>query len=384
MISSATNHANADAVQMHHHRSTMSSEQALPIPSQWPEPVARASQTRRGRTPAVTSLLSLPVLAGFALFSSPARAVPAASMQLFRLDHRGMQPVPALAHALASSAQLSAPGRISASTQTDAGLSADQPLRSDPAAGSDRSSASPSFVRGTGAGSASAPLNIAIAASPAATGRSGAAAGLRGASGPLLLAQSGTGTNNTQVLEVEPDGTVKTNPSGDAVSSEFGSNQLTLDFNEALPTDMQGPIRLRIINSDGTLGSLQQEISNYSVQLNGKQVILRPSSSIPAGQNFVLEFPSTCGSGTCVYPGQPLGEPLYVGFNSPEAIAPFSATASGAAATGAAATGAAAVGASFPVWAIVLGVVVVGVGVAAASGAFSSGGGGGGTSPSSQ
>lgn len=55
-----------------------------------------ADPERSLRLPGVKALLSLPVLVAFGLFSSPARAMPAASMQLFRVDRQGARALPAV------------------------------------------------------------------------------------------------------------------------------------------------------------------------------------------------------------------------------------------------------------------------------------------------
>ena len=137
---------------------------------------------------------------------------------------------------------------------------------------------------------------------------------------------------------------------------------LTISWYLALCIDIF-PIIVRFLNSDNTLGTVQQEITSYTISPDGLRITLKPSANLPAGQNFIFEFPGTCSQGPCIYPGQPATQPLYIGFNSSQLIGPVLAG-------------------SFPVLAVVLGVVVVGLGVAAASGAFSNGGGG--NNPSSQ
>lgn len=65
--------------------------------------VSGAEQSRR--LPSATTLLSLPVLVAFGLFTLPARAVPAASMQLFRMDGQGVRAVPAISAAIEAAAR---------------------------------------------------------------------------------------------------------------------------------------------------------------------------------------------------------------------------------------------------------------------------------------
>lgn len=80
---------------------------------------ARGSASDRGLClPSGKALLSLPVLVAFGLFSSPARAMPAASMQLFRVDGHGARALPAVA-AMLEAAQAARPdGRDVATTAT--------------------------------------------------------------------------------------------------------------------------------------------------------------------------------------------------------------------------------------------------------------------------
>lgn len=301
--------------------------------------VSAAPHRAHVRRPAnVTSLLSLPVLAAFALFTSPARAMPAASMQLFRLDNRGVRAVPAISDALAAHAL--AANSASTSKQAKA-LSQVQPAE---------------------AARASIGGNPAIWAATTSIGAASAQANQG-----LEIAQADTSLSDPKVLDVTSDNTVVVNPQGDPLTASVDPNSLSIRFNSPIPTDIQGEITVRVINSDNTLGEVQQLISNYTVSPDGLSITLKPGSNIPAGTKFAFQFPTTCAQGPCVYPGQSLGQPLYVGFSSSQVIGPAIAAAAAAA---------------FPVWAVVLGVVVVGVGVAAASGAFSSGDGG--TNPSSQ
>lgn len=259
-------------------------------------------------------LISLPMLVAFGLFSSPARAVPVASMQLFRLDGHGMKPVPAL------SAGLSAPAL------TPTAMAAASLANSD----SSTSRANRSQAFGDGA---------------------------------TLLAVASGDLSDPTVLEVKTDGTVQINADANELRATLDPSSLTISFNLAIPTDIQGPIIVRYLNADNTLGEVQQEITSYTISDNGLKITLKPSTNLPAGQNFVFEFPGTCSQGACVYPGQPTSQPLYVGFNSSQAIGPV-------------------VTGGLPGWAIGLLVIGVGVGVAAAAGAFNSDSGG--SNPSSQ
>lgn len=259
-------------------------------------------------------LLSLPVLVAFGLFSSPARAMPAASMQLFRLDGHGMKPLPALSTGLSSPAQT--PTAMAAATLSRS----------------------------------NSPTSMGNGSSPSRTTST-------------LIAVADGSLSDPRVLEVKTDGTVQINSQADKLTAALDRSTLTIRFNLPIPTDIQGPIIVRFLNSDNTLGTVQQEITSYTISPDGLRVTLKPSANLPAGQNFIFEFPGTCSQGPCIYPGQPATQPLYIGFNSSQLIGPVLAG-------------------SFPVLAVVLGVVVVGLGVAAASGAFSNGGGG--NNPSSQ
>lgn len=313
----------------------------------------------------LTTLLSLPVLAAFALFASPARALPAASLQLFRLDGQGMKPMPAVSALLNATTQSLQPAAATSAVAPHAFTAPQsQGQISIPAEAAERqrSSGSPSVLAvSTLSTTTRAGISQDAAATPSGNNEGGSL---------QLMAQADGSLSDPKVLEVDQALKVEVNPQGEQLTASLDPNSLTLRFNTPIPTDLQGPITVRFINSDDTLGETQQLISDYTISPDGLEVTLRPGSNLPAGTNFAFEFPGTCAQGPCVYPGQPVGQPLYVGFNSPQAIGP--AVVAGAAA------------ATFPVWAVILGVVVVGVGVAAASGAFSSSGGGGGTNPSSQ
>ncbi|QPN64616.1 hypothetical protein [Synechococcus sp. CBW1004] len=312
----------------------------------------------------LTALLSLPVLAAFALFASPARALPAASLQLFRLDGQGMKPMPAVSALLNATTQSQRP----AAATSDVAPQALTPSQSQgqifvPAEAADRqrSASNPSVLAvSTLSTTTRTGVSQDTALSPSRADEGGSL---------QLIAQADGSLSDPKVLEVDQALKVEVNPQGGQLTASLDQNSLTLRFNKAIPTDLKGPITVRFINSDDTLGETQQQISKYTVSQDGLEVTLRPGTDLPAGTNFAFQFPSTCDQGPCVYPSQPVGQPLYVGFNSPQVIGP--AVLAGAAAS------------TIPTWAVILGVVVVGFGVAAASGAFSSGGGGG-TNPSSQ
>ncbi len=312
----------------------------------------------------LTALLSLPVLAAFALFASPARALPAASLQLFRLDGQGMKPMPAVSALLNATTQSQRP----AAATSDVAPQALTPSQSQgqifvPAEAADRqrSASNPSVLAvSTLSTTTRTGVSQDTALSPSRADEGGSL---------QLIAQADGSLSDPKVLEVDQALKVEVNPQGGRLTASLDQNSLTLRFNKKIPTDLKGPITVRFINSDDTLGETQQLISKYTVSQDGLEVTLRPGTDLPADTNFAFQFPSTCDQGPCVYPSQPVGQPLYVGFNSPQVIGPLLAGAAAA---------------TIPVWAVILGVVVVGFGVAAASGAFSSGDGGGGTNPSSQ
>ena len=90
--------------------------------------VDSASPRRPTRLPGVNAVLSVPVLVAFGLFTLPARAVPAASMQLFRMDGHGVRAVPAISAAIAAAERpVSSPA---ATTATPLGRAA-RPRRTD-------------------------------------------------------------------------------------------------------------------------------------------------------------------------------------------------------------------------------------------------------------
>lgn len=235
----------------------------------------------------IQSLLSLPLLVAFGLFSSPARAMPAASMQLFRLDRHGVKPLPAVSALLE-------------------GVPAGGTAQSAPAA--------------------------ARAASPTPDSK--------------LVAQ----------LD----------------ASAAGLAELRQSFVSRLPSNLSGNIRLMSIAEDGTLGGVVEEIPfnspNISFSADRTQLIVRPTTPIAPGQSVMLQLPSRSPSGVrFFYPNHLTSTPCIFKATAvssvPAAVAPAAAAS------------------TFPTWAVILGVVVVGVGVAAATGAFN---GDAGTNTSSQ
>ena len=312
------------------------------------------------------SLLSLPVLVAFGLFSSPARALPAASMQLFRVDGNGVKPLPAVS-AILDSAQAGSAARPSAQTSVAAAVSAVAAPTAQP------DSVSPESI------DTATPPSFVTAAQP----RELPASPVTGVNGQLLAQENST----SAALPV-----------------------LSQQFAGPLPRNLSGNIRLVNVAEDGTLGSIVEEIpfssSNVSFSPDRTQLFVRPSTPIAPGQSVMMQLPSRSLEGiSFVYPNHLVSTPCIFKASAVSALpaagaagaapaaaagaAAAPATAAPAAAAGAAGAAAAvpvaaAAAAAFPIWAIVAGVIVVGVGVAAASGAFSSGGGGGGTNPSSQ
>jgi hypothetical protein len=294
------------------------------------------------------SLLSLPVLVAFGLFSSPARALPAASMQLFRVDGNGVKPLPAVS-AILDSAQAGSATRPSAQTSLAAAVSAVAAPTAQPG------SVSPESI------DTATPASFITAAQP----RELPASPVTGVNGQLLAQEN---------------------------STSAAPPVLSQQFAGPLPRNLSGNIRLVNVAEDGTLGSIVEEIpfssSNVSFSPDRTQLFVRPSTPIAPGQSVMMQLPSRSLEGiSFVYPNHLVSTPCIFKASAVSALPAAGAApaaAAPAAAAGAAATAPVAAAAAFPIWAVVAGVIVVGVGVAAASGAFSSGGGGGGTNPSSQ
>lgn len=253
-------------------------------------------------------------------------------MQLFRVDGNGVKPLPAVS-ALLQSAQATSPAGTSAAT-----AAAQPPVQEQ--------------VNGW-----TAPESPKAKAPAAANTSAG-----------TLLAQADGSMASLQVL--------------------------SQSFTGPLPPNLSGNIRLVSVAEDGTLGNIVEEIPfdspNVSFSPDRSQLIVRPSSPIAPGQSVMMQLPSRSLSGIrFVYPNHLVTTPCIFKATAvsglPAAGAPLAgAPTAGTAAAATAAPAAAAAASTIPIWAIVAGIVVVGVGVAAASGAFSNGGGGGGTSPSSQ
>jgi hypothetical protein len=169
-----------------------------------------------------------------------------------------------------------------------------------------------------------------------------------------------------------------TETSAGASSTPAALTSLSQTFTGPLPSNLEGRVRLVEVAQDGTLGAVIEEISFNSsrVQISSDRRVLTvfPVNAIQPGQSVMLQLPSKSPYGVpYAYPNHLASTPCIfkVPGLAPEAGAPVTTTT--------AATG----GAGLTPWAILLGAVVIGVGVAAATGAFS-GGGDGGTNNSSQ
>lgn len=253
-------------------------------------------------------------------------------MQLFRVDGNGVKPLPAVS-AILEGVQSGSAARPS--TQTALATPVSTAARDAGAAVTADTMATPS-------------------ASPEAAPRSRAAATAAPLADGQLLAQAGETSATLSVLSQQ--------------------------FTGPLPPNLSGNIRLVSIAEDGTLGNIVEEIPfsspNVSFSPDRTQLFVRPSAPIAPGQSVMMQLPSrSVGGVRFVYPNHLVSTPCV--FKAPAVSSVPGAVAPVAAAPAAAA-------ASFPVWAIVAGVIVVGVGVAAAAGAFTNGGGGGGTNTSSQ
>jgi len=299
---------------------------------------------RRLPQPSVRALLSLPVLVAFGLFSSPARAMPAASMQLFRMDGNGVRAVPAISAAIEAVSR--PPAQMAAATQAT--------LPNAPIAAADGPIAPELTEVPSSAETAETP-----AAAPAAR--------------PVVpMAQ--TGEQGVLLAQAES-------------AAGGGLNTLSQTFQGAFPANVIGNIRIVNLLPDGTLGSVVEEIPFNSSRVTLKplnsqlvELSVQPTTPLQPGQSVMMQLPSTSPTGVPYsFPGHLATTPCtFTGVASTTAAA-GGAVAGGAAAAGAAVAGAAT--ATFPVLAVVLGVVVIGGIVAAATGAFN---GNGGSNPSSQ
>ncbi len=240
-------------------------------------------------------MAGLPVLLALGLGALPARALPAASVQLFRINGHGVKPMPAISDAL-DRAQLQ---------------------------------------------------NKTLAQAPQA------------AKAPVVLV-------------------AQSDPASLASLSSYSQS-----FVGALPSNLAGSLRLVYIDPNtGTIGQVLEEIDingpNVTISPDRLQITvsLQPTSSIQPGQTVMMQLPSTT----------PAGEPIIYPNHLASTPCQFTVTAVSAlpvAPVGVVAAPVAAAAGISPL--LILGaVVLVGVGVAAAVGAFSSDGGGGGTNPSSQ
>jgi len=302
-----------------------------------PSPLPVHAAERVARLPSRRALLSLQVLVAFGLFSSPARAMPAASMQLFRMDGKGVHAVPAVSAAI--EALNRPPVQMAAATQSTV---------------------------------PSAPM--AAATEPVAEG-----------AGPVSPAAQAPGTKPD--VAAEPQGVL-------VAQSEAGTGglqTLSQTFQGAFPTNVIGNIRIVTLLEDGTLGKVVEEIPFNSSRVVLKpldsqfvELSVQPTAPLQPGQSVMMQLPSTSPTGVPYsFPGHLASTPCtFTGAAASTATAAGIGAAAGSAAAGvgtAAAAGAAA--ASFPVLAVVIGVALVGGIVAAVSGAFS---GNGGTTASSQ
>ncbi len=284
---------------------------------------------RQRRLPTMRALVSLPVLVAFGLFTSPARAFPAASMQLFRVDGNGVKPLPAVG-ALLEGVTAGSAARPSAKSSVDAAAAPAAPQNASPD-----------------------PTAVSI---PSAT-TSPAEAGLWTTSVSLAPA---TGMAQPQGLEL-------------AQSSGVPSSLTLLrqSFIGPLPRNLSGNIRLVAISEDGTLGQIVEEIPFSSPRVrfspDRTELSVRPTAPIPPGQSVMLQLPSRSPSGVrFAYPNHLASTPCI--FKAP-AVSSLPTTPPPPP------------GGSTPVWLVVAGALVFAVGITAA---FTAGGGGGGTNPSSQ
>ena len=251
-------------------------------------------------------LIGLPVLMALGLGTLPARALPAASVQLFRINGNGVKTMPAISDAL-ERAQL----------QKTA-------LAQVPQAGKPVPQAGKPVVQ--------------------------------------LVAQS--------------------DPASLGSLSNYSQS-----FVGPLPANLSGNLRIVYIDpSTGTIGQVLEEIDvngpNVTISPDRLKITIRlqPTSTIQPGQTVMLQLPSATPAGDPIlYPNHLASTPCQFTVTAVSAL-PVAPIPVPAAPLAAAAAPVAAAGIS-PL--LILGaVILVGVGVAAATGAF--GGGGGGTNPSSQ
>jgi hypothetical protein len=277
------------------------------------------------------ALVSLPVLVAFGLFTSPVRAFPAASMQLFRVDGNGVKPLPAVG-ALLEGVTAGSAARPSAKTSVNAAAAPAAPQNAAPG-----------------------PTAVSVPSASATT--SPADPGLWTTSVSLA---PGTGMAQSQGSEL--------------AQSNGVPSSLTLlrqSFIGPLPRNLSGNIRLVTISEDGTLGQIVEEIPFSSPRVSFSpdrtELSVRPTAPIPPGQSVMMLLPSRSASGVrFVYPNHLASTPCI--FKAPAVSSQPTPPPPPA-------------GGSTPFWLVVAGALVVGVGITAA---FTAGGGGGGTNPSSQ
>lgn len=237
-----------------------------------------SSAASAGSTPlcfGVRSLIGLPVLVAVALQGLPVRALPNASVQLFRIDDGGVKAMPAFS----------------------AALEAARPARG-----------------------------------PAAT----------------VLAQVGAA------------------PAGNVTVLKESSNELTIRFADALPSNLSAPMSLRRVNADGTVGDelelIPLESPAVRISPDRRVLTITPTYSIRQGESVIVLLPT----------GQDYVLPARLTpciFQQPIAALPLSQPVS-------------VVAKPFPWWIIPV-AAGVGVGICAVAGCFSDNGGGG-NNPSSQ
>ena len=289
---------------------------------------AASSADRQRRLPSMRALVSLPVLVAFGLFTSPARAFPGASMQLFRVDGNGVKPLPAVG-ALLEGVTAGSAAKPSARTSVDA-------------------AAAPAAPQNAGPGPTA--VSVPSAATPLAE------AGLWTTSVSLA---PGTGMAQPQGLELAQ---------GSGAPSTL--TVLRQSFIGPLPRNLSGNIRLVTISEEGTLGEVVEEIAFSSPRVgfspDRTELSVRPTAPIPPGQSVMLQLPSRSPSGVpFVYPNHLASTPCI--FKAPAVSSLPTPPPPG--------------GSPTPFWVVVAGALVVGVALTAA---FTAGSGGGGTNPSSQ
>ena len=243
------------------------------------------------------SLVGLPVLLAFGLGTMPARALPAASVQLFRINGNGVKPMPGITDALDR-----------AQDQRNAVAQAPQALQA-----------------------ANSPL--------------------------MLVAQSDA-----------------------AAVSALSSYSQT--FTGPLPLNLAGKLRIVAIDPNtGTIGRVLEEINvnspNITISPDRLQITIRPQvgTVIRPGDTVMVQFPSVTPTGNpIVYPNHLASTPCQFTATAVSAVLPVAPLP---------VVAAAAAPAAISPLLIIGAALLVGVGVAAAVGAFSSNSGGG-TNPSSQ